>query len=326
MKGFSALLLSLIICTISCQPQGVVGKHGLLKVSGEKIINENKEAVSFAGMSFFWSNDGWEGEKFYEESTVDYLVERWNTKIVRAAMAIDKQGGYVENPNGTLAKAEKVIDAAIKNDIYVIVDFHSHHAEDYEEYAHSFFDSISRKYGHSDHIIYEIYNEPLNVSWDTILKPYSERVIKTIRKNDPNNLILVGTPNWSQDVDRVIGNEIEDINVAYVLHFYAATHKDDLRMKAQKAIDNGVPLFVSEWGSIEASGDGEIDEKSVREWMGFLSENKLSHCNWSVCDKDEGASIFKAKSGVHQNYDEWLSESGKFVLNIIKDWEGKNVE
>jgi len=317
-------VIYLSICMVlffACTTTDVVSEHGKLSVEGNKIVNKSGEVVSFAGMSFFWAVNGWEGEKFYESNTVDYLAKSWNTNIVRAAIGIDKEGGYVDDPVGNLAKAERVIDAAIRNDIYVIVDFHSHHAEDYEEYAHSFFDALSKRYQHTDNIIYEIYNEPLNVSWDTILKPYSERVIETIRKNDPDNLILVGTPNWSQDVDDVIGSEIVDNNVAYVLHFYAATHKDGLRQKAKKTLDAGVPLFVSEWGSIEASGDGDIDEKSVSEWMKFMKEHSLSHCNWSVCDKDEGASIFKPGTGLRENYDAELTNSGEFVRNVIRTWE-----
>ena len=36
---------------------------------------------------------------------------------------------------------------------------------------------MAKKYGKHPNIIYEIYNEPLVVSWDDVIKPYAENVI-----------------------------------------------------------------------------------------------------------------------------------------------------
>ena len=325
MKNF-ILFLVIISIMFSCQEKsGPVSEHGLLKVDGNKIVNKNNVPISLAGMSMFWSNNGWDGEKFYKKSQVDYFANDWNVQIIRAAMAIDERGGYTSEKVRNLAKIETIIQAAIANDIYVIVDFHSHHAEDFQDVAIEVFSYLAEKYGDSPHIIYEIYNEPLDVSWDTVLKPYSLKVIEAIRKYDPNNMIIVGTPNWSQDVEKVINNPITEYeNIAYTLHFYAATHKERLRAKADAAIQSGLPLFVSEWGTIEANGDGDIDHESVNAWLSWMKKNNLSHCNWSVCDKAEGASVFQPNIGAQEKYSaEDLTKSGTYVRSIIQEWNAK---
>jgi len=180
---------------------------------------------------------------------------------------------------------------------------------------------MARRYGDRPNIIYEIYNEPVKVSWHNDVKPYAEKVIAAIRAIDPDNLIVVGTPKWSQDVDVAAADPITDPNVAYGLHFYAGTHKAELRAKAQQALNAGVALFVTEWGTCEASGDGPIDNASVQEWMDFMLKNQLSHCNWAVYDKKETAALVRTRASSKGNWKESdLSESGKYVRELVRGW------
>ena len=191
----------------------------------------------------------------------------------------------------------------------------------HSDQAVEFFGKLAQKYGKSPNLIYEIYNEPLKVSWPNVIKPYAERVIREIRKHDPDNLIVVGNPTWSQDVDVAAADPIKDPNVAYALHFYAGTHKQYLRDKAKKAMDLGAALFVTEWGTVEASGDGAVDRESTEAWLEFMRENHISHLNWSVADKVEGAAVLKpGASGKGGWKDSELTESGKYVRSIIRDW------
>jgi len=184
-------------------------------------------------------------------------------------MGIDETDGYLTNPELEKQKVFNIIDTAIEEGLYVIVDWHSHHAEKYIDEAKTFFTEVAQKYGAYPNIIYEPYNEPINTSWNTVLKPYHEEIIKTIRVHDPDNLIICGTRFYSQRVDEVIANKIDDLNVAYTFHYYAASHKQELRDLVQKAIDNNVPVFVTEFGISEASGDGSIDDEEAKPLVGF---------------------------------------------------------
>jgi endoglucanase len=260
-----------------------------LTVSGNHVLVGGKK-ISLGGNSLFWSNDGWGGEKYYTPETVGWLKQNWQSTIIRAAMGVDAPGGYLSNPSGNKQKVERVIDAALANDMYVIIDWHSHHAENHRAQAENFFREMAQKYGHHNNIIYEVYNEPLQVSWSHTIKPYAEAVIAAIRQHDPDNLIIVGTPSWSQNVDEASHDPISDPNVAYALHFYAGTHGQWLRDKAQTAMNNGIALFVTEWGTVNANGDGGVNYGETDAWVSFMRNHGIHHANWAINDKQEGAS------------------------------------
>jgi endoglucanase len=312
-KIFLAICLSLVVLIVKSDPTPVE-KFGTLKVVGNKITDRNGEAVQLRGVSLFWSQ--WMG-KFYNEGAVDWLVKDWNINVIRVAMAVD-HGGYATNKTEQ-DKVLKVIDAAINEGIYVIVDFHVHDGNKYLNEAKEFFGMIAQRYGKHPNIIYETWNEPVNHSWVDVIKPYHEAVIETIRKYDPDNLIVCGTRTWSQRVDEASLNPVKGNNIAYALHFYASTHKQELRDAAKRAMDNGVALMVTEYGTCESTGNGFINKNEMEAWWKFMDDNKISHCNWSVADKKESASILipgaKAEGGWTN---EELSPSGKMVREEIR--------
>ena len=156
-----------------------------------------------------------------------------------------------------------------------------------------------------------------------MIKPYAEKVIAAIRKIDPDNIILVGSQSWSQDVDISAKNPITGFtNIAFTLHFYAGTHKEELREKAQKALDAGLALFVSEWGSVSANGDGKVDYQETEKWLDFMRKNKLSHCSWSLSKKAESSAILKPNAKIDSAWtDEDLTENGQYLKKIITNWK-----
>ncbi|WP_324720329.1 glycoside hydrolase family 5 protein [Salinimicrobium sp. HB62] len=265
-----------------------VALHGQLAIENGSLVNSSGKKVQLKGMSLFWSQ--WQPQ-FYNRETVENLVEGWNIQVVRAAMAIE-HNGYLEHPEREKKKVKEVIEAAIDLGIYVIVDWHDHHAEDHLPQAKQFFSEIAEEYGHYPNLIYETYNEPLEVSWSKVLKPYHEQIIASIRKHDPDNIIVLGTPTWSQRVDLAAEDPVEGNNLAYTLHFYAGTHRQELRNIAESAIAKGLPLFVTEFGTTDANGDGPVYEQETAEWMDFMKRHKLSWANWSVADKDESSAAF----------------------------------
>lgn len=293
----------------------MVDLYGQIKVNGKRIVDKNDSVVVLNGMSLFWSQ--W-GGSFYNEKCIKWLRDDWKCTVIRAAMAVE-EGGYLTNPAAELAKVYKVIDACIKYGLYVIVDWHDHHAESHLEQSKTFFKTIAQKYGDQPNIIYEIYNEPLqNVSWLNTVKPYADSVIKVIRQYDPDNLIVVGSPTWSQDVDVAANNPLSDKNVAYTLHFYSSSHTQSLRNKATAALNKGVAVFVSEFGISEANGNGTINFTETNTWMNYAATNKLSTCNWSLFDKNETSSALKPGANPEGNWSTAnLSESGIYIRNRI---------
>lgn len=268
----------------------VVGQHGRLRVQGNRIVDQHGKPVQLRGMSFFWSQ--WIG-KYYNANVVKWLRDDWRCTIVRAAMAVGS-GGYLENPEQEKKKVIAVVDAAIAAGIYVLIDWHDHNAYQNTARAQEFFTEMARRYAKVPNVIYETFNEPLqNVSWSKDLKPYHEAVIRSIRRYSPDSLIVCGTPSWSQRVDEASKDPLKFPNIAYTLHFYATTHKQWLRDAAQTALNNGIALMVTEFGTTEASGNGVIDYEETRKWWQFLDTNYISWCNWSVADKVEASAALK---------------------------------
>ena len=325
------VLLVLISITISCAENNnpednavmpedttVVQIHGLLQVNGNRILDQHSAPVCFAGNSFFWSNDNWGGERYYKSEVVLWLKLDWKTTIVRAAMGVEDPGGYLDNKTANKNRVKTVVDAAIDEGLYVIIDWHSHHAEDNTNEAALFFQEMANLYGEYDNVIYELYNEPLDISWSNIIKPYAISIIATIRAIDPDNLIIVGTPEWSQRVDLAAADPITGYsNIAYTLHFYTVHHQQWLRDRASAALNDGIALFVTEWGSI---GYSQIDSEA-NEWMTWCFDNKISHCNWAVNDKEEEWSILVPGASTSGGWsDDDLTDAGKLARNIIRNW------
>lgn len=303
------------------QPPGNTPAVAKVTTQGNKVLFGG-QTTSIAGMSLFWSNNGWGGDKFYNADVVRWLKQDWNAKLIRAAMGVGPQeGGYIASPDANKRRVQTVVNAAIENGMYVIIDWHTHNAEMYKQQAVQFFGEMSRLYGNYNNVIYEIYNEPLNVSWTGVIKPYAEDVIRAIRANDPDNLIIVGTPNWSQDVDVAAQSPITiSSNIAYTLHFYAGSHAA-LRAKASTALQRGLPLFVTEWGTVDASGDGNVAQGETQTWMTFLKSNNISHANWALNDKAEGSSALVPGASITGGWsDSQLTTSGRLVKGYIKSW------
>lgn len=289
-----------------------VSYNGNLSLDGNNIVNQYKEKIVLKGIS----SHGLQWFNYLITDENIKTLKSWNTNVFRLAM-YTKEGGYIDNRN-VYDDLIKDIDLVISNDMYVIVDWHilsDNNPNNYKNEAIDFFDKISSKYKNTPNIIYEICNEPNGgTSWNDV-KSYAEDVIKTIRKNS-NNIIIVGTPTWSQDVDSVINNKIDDKNTMYALHFYSGTHKDDLRNKAKRALDNNVPIFVSEFGVSDASGNGGVYLDEANKWMEFIKNNNLSFVNWSLADKNESSALLNPNNKVVS--DDSLSESGKYIKNIFK--------
>lgn len=292
-----------------------VDQFGQLKVVGNTIVDEKGNPAQLRGMSLFWSQ--WKG-KYYTPETVSWLKRDWGCTVVRAAMAIEMDG-YLENPEYEKTKVITVVDAAIREGLYVIIDWHDHHGEQHQKEAEAFFGEMAQRYGKYPNVIYELYNEPLDVSWSVVLKPYHQAVIDTIRHYDPDNLIICGTPNWSQDVDFAANDPLEGNNIAYTLHFYATTHRQELRSKALRALEKGIALMVTEYGTTEASGDGVVDKTETQVWWQFLDDHHISWCNWSITDKNESSAALKSGASPQGGWQqEDITESGLFVRNAIR--------
>ena len=279
-----------------------------LKVNGTKLCNESGEAVQLRGISTL----GFRFPEYITKESFETFRDEWNVNTIRLAMYTDEPGGYCTDGDKEALKniMKKGVEIATALDMYVIVDWHILYDKSpmvYKDEAIRFFDEMAPLFADHTNVIYEICNEPQESPFAKVIRPYALEVIPVIRKHDADALIIVGTDNWSQDVDDVIGQEIDDPNTMYALHFYAATHQEKLFNKARKALDAGVPIFISECSICDASGDGVIDRDWGKTWIDFADENCISYIIWNLSNKDETSSILKkdATSLSHWRDDEY---------------------
>ncbi|RYY96931.1 MAG: glycoside hydrolase family 5 protein [Chitinophagaceae bacterium] len=308
-----------LVATLSGSAQPV-RKHGRLSVAGTQLVNERGHPVLLRGVSFGWHN--WQ-PRYYTPGAVQWLASDWKATVVRAAMGIDPDGAYLQDSARAVALVEAVIEGALRAGIYVIVDWHSHNIR--TEAANRFFRHIACKYGHHPHLIYEIFNEPDHEGWAEV-KTYSEELIATIRALDPDNIILVGSPHWDQDLHLVAADPIRGAtNIMYSMHFYAATHKAWLRERCDKALAAGIPLMLTEASGMEATGNGPTDKAEWLRYLQWAEKNRLSWLVWSVSDKNETCSMLQKGASPDGGWGPAdLKESGRLTRALLRAFSRRN--
>lgn len=299
----------------------MTGYQGKLHVEGTHLADEAGNIVQLRGISthgIAWFPD------YVNYGSFQTLRDEFGANVIRLAMYTGENGGYCTGGDKDSLKklVENGVDYATDLDMYVIIDWHilsDNNPNTYKTEAIAFFDEMSKKYADNDHVIYEICNEPNGgTSWEEV-KSYAEEVIPVIRRNHKDAVILVGTPTWSQDVDKAAANPIKEENIMYVLHFYAATHKDDLRNKMTEAIDGGLPVFISEFSICDASGNGGLDYDSANKWLDVINEYQIGYVGWNLSNKNESSAILKQSCNKTDGYTmDDLSDSGKWLVESFR--------
>ena len=279
----------------------------------------NNIPVKVRGMSLYWSVHS-NATEFYNDDAVSKMVQDMKIEVIRIPVATDEDcwsgdcsGGYIKDAAAQKALVDKVVQSAVKNDIYVIIDWHSHTANNQLSNAKDFFGYMAQQYGNLNNVIFEVFNEPIAQDWGTI-KTYADQVIAEIRKYS-SNLVLVGSRSYDQYPNEAIDNPISDDNVAYTFHYYANSHsKDGEGANAVAAIKAGLPVFVSEWGTANANGGGVPGDYANNQWQQWLDDYDLSAANWSASRIDEGTAAFTAESN-RSNFS--YTTSGTMVKNYL---------
>lgn len=303
----------LIFCFIGLF-QVVHGQKSRLIAGKGNVYFENGQPAQLRGISLSWSI--WGGAKYYNPDVVDELIDAFKCNVIRVSMAVEPEDGYLRNPELQWSRITPVVDRALQRGVYVVMDWHDHHADRNVKEAVAFFDRFSAKYAGNPLIVYEIWNEPERIDWK-IIKTYAETLIPVIRKNDPENLIVVGSSTWDQDIDIVAKDPLTGFhNIAYSFHFYASEphHQESLRNRATGAIEAGLPVFVTEWGVGESNGDGVFDLEKNKTWMDWMEKYRLSWINWNVTDKKETTALLNPGAPVNGKWEEkHLTPAGLYI-------------
>lgn len=296
-----------------------VYEHGRLTVAGPNIIDKNGDPYILQGVDLqgiAWYPD------YITKETFESVRDNLNCNAIRLSMYSDDETAYSSECHYTLSTG---IDYATEAGLYVIVDWailNDKTLNENKEEAIAFFEDIASEFKNYDNIIYEICDDPTgNSTWEEDIKPYAEELISKIRAIDEDAIIVVETPNFSQDVDVVALDKLEDYtNMVYAFHFYAATHRDDFRQKLQYALDVEMPILVTEFGTCEADGDGEVDLKEADKWIEYLRDNQIGYLCWNLTNNEESSSLLNSKTEKVSDWEKGdLSESGIWLKNKYEE-------
>ncbi|MEU1126865.1 cellulase family glycosylhydrolase [Streptomyces sp. NPDC005899] len=300
-----------------------VGTNGQLHVCGVHLCNQYDKPVQLRGMSTHglqWFS------QCHNAASLDALANDWKSDLLRIAMYV-QEDGYETDPAGFTSRVNSLVDMAEARDMYALIDFHTLTPGD-PNYnlarAKTFFASVAARNAGKKNVIYEIANEPNGVSWSAI-KSYAEQVIPVIRAADPDAVIIVGTRGWSSlgvsdgsSESEIISNPVNATNIMYTFHFYAASHKDNYRAAVSRAASR-LPLFVTEFGTVSATGGGAVDRSSTTAWLDLLDQLDISYANWTFSDAPEGSAALRPGTCGGSDYSGSgvLTESGALIKSRI---------
>lgn len=315
-----------------------VGQHGALSVqkvgsyTAPTIVDEMGQpvqlrAASTHGVQWF--------PQYVNAEGLQSLRDEWGLNTIRLAL-YPREGGYLHGSQQAMdQKLQEGVQAATKLGMYVIIDWHvlSYNPNDDKEAAKEFFKKYATLYKDYKNVIFEICNEPTGTPWyngsDRDLYTYCKEVSQVIRDCGNNSIIICGTNDWSQRVDEVATKPLKDdgfTNIMYSIHFYAATHYDNIKNNYKRAIESGTPVFATEFSCCDASGNGGYDFANADDWMRLFAKDNVSYACWSLCNKAESASLIASSSN---KLGRWtaqdLTQNGIWLINTSRAFAGDDI-
>lgn len=308
-----------------------VGEWGRLKLVNKQLSDQNGNAIQLKGWSTFSIN--------YDEvlpcltSDGFTAMKSWGANVVRLAIyPKNSKGSYSES---TDALIKKYITMASDLKMYVLVDWHvldgdenSGNPATYKDQAKGMFQRITSwvtSVGYSN-VLYEICNECSGVTWDAI-KSYANEVLPVIQSGDPGAIVIVGTPQWDQNINEAVSSPISasaypNLGLMYAFHFYACSHMGLLgRLNSASA---SIPVFISEWGSVRFDGGGnEVCTDNSDQFLAYLQPSGnlggklISWCYWAWGQKNEASNCITNCSSAYTLSN--LTTAGKYIVNILSN-------
>lgn len=296
---------------------------GKLQVANGKLCSESGEPVMLRGVS---SNGLITAEDYINEPLFRELSEDRGVNLFRFAMYTYGVGivGYCTGGDKDRHKQDivKGVDLARAQDMYALIDWHILSDGDpnlYLDEAKQFFAEMADRFRDYNNVLYEICNEPNGVDWSSV-KAYAEQIIPVIREKDPDSVIIVGNPDWSKDLYSVAGDPLNYDNIMYTLHFYAASHGQDLRDMTEALSRDGLPIFVTEFGVTSSSGGFPRDLESADLWIDLLERENISYCMWSFSAAPEPCSALRTGLLKYSGFaDEDYNATGRWLLDTLSE-------
>ena len=247
---------------------------------GEKII---LRGVNIASLE--WTSMGENMLRSIQEA-----VDVWRANLLRIPLSQDRWFGKASEQNDEGKGYQRIVDQIVKlcNDkkVYVLLELHWNDAGYWGQYIGQhrmpdknsaiFLQALAKKYANHPAVLFGLYNEPHDVSWDVWLNGGTVRdnwdrdgsvhqleyqamghqaLYDSVRQaGATENLIVIGGLDWGYDLTGVLGGyAINGINIIYDTHCYPWKSRDWDKYFGD--IGEVYPVLVGEWGGSIEEGD-----------------------------------------------------------------------
>lgn len=296
----------------------------MLHVEGNQIKDANGNTVWLQGVaipSMEWSAGG---EHILE--SVRVAMDDWKANVIRLPIKEEFYNGVGPYQNDGGAGYRQLIDDVINlaggQGVYVVIDLHRYRAPK-QEHA-DFWRAFATKYKDHPAVLFELMNEPHDVSWDVWRnggpvsdqkkveanrkadQPLAENdeklvafhsigmqgLLDVVRETGAKNIVIVGGLDWGYDLSGVLnGYGLDDRGgngIVYSSHVYP--WKSDWEGKFLKVAEKH-PVFIGECGapperlSFIPPERHEDPSTWVPDFLGVIQKHKLHWTAWSFHPK-----------------------------------------
>jgi len=207
-----------------------------------------------------------------------------------------KAYGYLNKPDETKAEIERIVNYCGQLGMYVLLDWHIYswgagygtgifHQTEAEE----FFSYFCQLYQDCPYVMYEVANEPHHTT-SAETAPYVKDMYDLIRSYIPDAIVVTGT--CKDDVQTWYAALLD----AGADDIFISPHAYGYGISASRYAawwDAGIPLFNSEWGNSEGSGDGKREDAGATELMKYYHAEKIPQSVWKLTDQAMTTAVLK---------------------------------
>ena len=306
-----------------CGQQPVNAAPPALHTVGNKVVNAKGKIVRLQGVNV--PSLDWDPAGEHVLESIDVAFTQWNANIVRIPLTQDIWFGYFKGQKSaaTAAAYQKLVDAIVSrvsaSNKYVLLDLHwsdggvwgmhvGQHAMP-DDNSIQFWKSVAKRYANNPAVLFDLYNEPHDVSWDVwknggaveernddpargkhlqYHSPGMQALVDTVRATGAKNIVIAGGLDWAYDLRGIVaGNALTERGgngIMYATHIYP--WKKDWDLNVTPATTK-YPVFVGEVGTKPwHEGDPPHENVYTESWapdvLKYIEKHGLSWTAWSL--------------------------------------------
>ena len=289
-------------------------------VSGNNICDADGNVHKFHGVSIPSMEDSIDGKKLYQNNVLE--MASWNANVIRLPI---NQQYWLNDTEGYQARIDEIVNWIIDAGMDVIIDLHRlvprGQSDMADDNSPMFWQQVANKYRNNPKVIFELYNEPRNISWDQWRNGGSnisgmKELYDTVRSTGAHNIVLIGGLNWAYSLEGVRDNPIDGYNIGYVTHLYdyGGKQPSDWADKWLFMADSA-PVFITEFGPGPHDSQGTVLDYA----NSVFATAKAKHLHWTAW----ALWPYQRNPFIEGSYREWDPANDDFPLTpwgqLVKD-------